>query len=312
MRPTSGVHLGLFNLDTAALRLKGQGAVDLSNICVDDNGANKHLFVRSRSRFQELIGHLSLRKTREAHADQVCRKLTQVLGTELTAVLMQDVRRQIIKTGSLKGDFLAQKLEDLHDVHKSREGQRLRTRNGSPMQTRSDCCIVGFATANAEMQKKLNGVALNSLDWMSASLLGAWGNRDGNFSEDKSLSYESKFTGESMAKLVCLRGRQDAAWSQSKPGDMYRLIHQAIGESTGAIVIEPQPDKVVNGKPIYTDAGLREQILAARDRKNEAIKQGIDRVITFVSPNGDVLADIQRLHTEIVDRDKAANSGRHT
>lgn len=299
MRNSSGVNLGQTTLAIAAQSLKGRGAIELSNVFTNDTGTDKNLFVRSGSRLQGVLGHLSGKKTREAYAAQVCGKLTQVFGNELTAELVRDVRAKIIKTGSLKGDFLAQKLDALRDVHAANKGQKLRIQIGSPMQVRSDCCIAGFASANTAMQEMFKGAAPNPKDWLSANLLSAWGNKDGNFGGDTALSREFHFTGSSLKKLVSLRECGDPAWSQRQPGDMYDLIHQAIGDSTGAIVIEPQPDRVENGVPRYTDDGLREQLRAARDRGNEAANQRVDRVITFVSPDSELLARIQRLTPEV-------------
>ncbi len=291
----SGIRLNKANFDTAVQSLKGLGAVRFSNVIADDAGANQHLFVRPGSRLQALQGYFSSRKTREAYANQICTKLRQVFGEELTGELLHDVRSKIIKTGSLKGDFLAEKIADLQKVFKASTGTKLRLTIGSPIHERSDCCIVSFSSASKVSEEYLSRPSLKPVDWISANLLNAWGNRKGNFDGDVSLSWELAFADNSMKKLVSLRDYDDAVWSQRQPGDMYALIRQAIGNSTGAIVIEPQPDRKVNGVPMYTDEGLREQLNAAAERRQDAANKGVNRVITFVSPNSELLARIQTL-----------------
>ncbi len=308
MQGIPGVKIQQTNLGDAVRDLKGRGVVQFSNVIASDAGVANHLFVRSGGRLQGLMGYLSGKKTREAYADQVCTKLRQVFGNKLATELMADVRKKIIKTGSLKGDFLAKKLEALDDTYRASKGQKLRTQLGSPMHVRSNCCIVGYATANAEMQGKLNGAVLDSQDWMSASLLGAWGERQGNFSGDMSLSHVSTLNGTSMSRLVSLRGMKDLALTERQPDDLRKLIHAAIGESTGAIVIEPQPDRLENGVPVYTDKGLAAQLEAARDRGQEAAHQGVDRVITFVSPDRELLERIQALTLAIAGKPSPAVS----
>ncbi len=295
MQGTPGIRIHQSTLDTAAEGLRGRGVVQFSNVIADDADAGKHLYVRSGGRLQGLMGRLSGKKSREAYADQICTKLRQVFGNELTAELMRDVRAKIIKTGSLKGDFLAQKLDNLNDLYQASKGQKLRIHLSSPMHVRSDCCIVGYATANAEMQGKLKAAALDGQNWMSATLLDAWGERKGSFSSDMSLSHESKLNGTSVSRLVSLRGMKELALTERQPDEMYKLIHESIGKSTGAIVIEPQPDRMENGVPVYTDAGLRAQLKAAQDCGQEAASARVDRVITFVSPDQKLLARIQAL-----------------
>jgi hypothetical protein len=75
-------------------------------------------------------------------------------------------------------------------------------------------------------------------------------------------------------------------------------IIQAVGDTAGAIVIQIEPDTVVDGHPKFSDECLRANLAAARRLNSEARDKTIERSITFVLPPqyADVLERLQTLH----------------
>lgn len=75
-------------------------------------------------------------------------------------------------------------------------------------------------------------------------------------------------------------------------------IIQAVGATAGAIVIQVEPDEVIDGHPKFSEECLRANLAAARRLNSEARDKTIERSITFVLPPQytDVLERLQTLH----------------
>jgi hypothetical protein len=71
-------------------------------------------------------------------------------------------------------------------------------------------------------------------------------------------------------------------------------IVQAVGDTAGAIVIQVDPDGVVDGVPTFSDECLKANLHAARRLNADARQKNIDRSITFVLPDkySEVLAKL--------------------
>ncbi len=310
MRNKPMITLSQTNIAAAAQSLKGRGTIELSDVGNTGTPPCKAVFIRSRPPLQWLIGHLSRTKSREAYADQVEAKLKQVLGDDVPTQLLQNIRTQIIKVGSLQGNFLARNLEALHNGGvlvpvgskpgaAENKGQQVRIMTGSPMDIRADRCLVSFDTADEAMKTVADNRMSTKRDDMSAMQLGLWANKEGTFENDAELTF--KFTaGFSSAKeLLSFRGSNELHNGERNTNDMYQLIRVGIGKSTGAIVIEPQPDQMFKMKPVYTDAGLKAQIRAALDCKAEAKNGNFNRVITFASSDNALLQRVKALYTQV-------------
>ena len=300
------VVLNSTNYGALADSLKGQGMVDLST-AQDVGSGQKALFVRPGGVFQMLRAWFSGTSEREKQADRVCGRLGAVFdkvpGKEK---LLQNVRAQIIKEGRVTGEFLAMNLKALHEgggvMQKDLKphvlpthGQQLRILTGQPAEIVSDRCIVSYSTA----KDVLGSAAPASMRREQAQLskLEVWSVGDHANGGSPVHEFSSK---ASRAKTIASCPPFNETFREDRTAqEMFDLTHSAIGDATGVIVVEPQPDAIRNGKPVCSDSGLSAQIRAALERKADAQRQGLDRVIAFVSPDNALLKRIEALHAEL-------------
>ncbi len=300
------VVLNSTNYAALADSLKGRGIVDLSTMR-DVGSGQKALFVRPGGVFQMLRAWFSGAGERQKQADQVCGRLGAVFdkvpGKES---LLQNVRAQIIKEGRLTGEFLALNLKALHEggVVTQKDvkpyalpthGQQVRILSGRPTEIDADRCIVGYGTA-----RDLLGAAASASMRREQSLLSklqVWSVGDHANGGSPVHEFSSK---ASRAKIIasCPPFNETSAEDRTTQ-EMFDLTRTAIGDAIGVIVVEPQPDTIRGGKPVCSDAGLTAQIRAALERKADAQQQGLDRVITFVSPDNALLKRIEALHADL-------------
>ncbi len=306
MGPNSTVVLNSTNYAALADSLKGQGIVDLTT-ARDVGSGQRALFVRPGGVFQMLRAWFSGASEREKQADQVCGRLGTVFdkvpGKER---MLQNVRAQIIKEGRVTGEFLAMNLKALHEggVLKPKglapfelpaEGQQVRILSGKPVEVVSDRCIVGYSTARellgAETPAYLRSEPeeFYKLEIWSVSALE-------NGSEPVHEFSASAARAKSLASCPPFN---ELSQEDRTPEEMYDMVRAAIGDATGAVVIEPQPDSVRFGKTVCTDEGLRSQIRAVLERKADAQERGVNRVMAFVSPDTALLKRIQALHADL-------------
>jgi hypothetical protein len=97
-------------------------------------------------------------------------------------------------------------------------------------------------------------------------------------------------------EMVCL----SRIGLEINPDDIEKRIFAAVGDSTGAIVIEIQPDGVVNGHPTFSDDALKANLAAARRLNSDARQKHIDRAVTFILPpqNSEVLERLQAFNSK--------------
>lgn len=305
--PTN-VLLSRNKIGSAVHDLKGRGIVDLS-MPMTDGGGNTTLYVKPGGIFQRLRAWFSGASERKEVAKQVCARLQAVLGTEsIVEGLLNNVKKQILNEGRLTGDYLARNLDafqkgemlvSVKDIPTKAlgVGQQIRVLSGSPTQIESDRCIVSSSTAIDLLKMPSSQGKKN--DQGSLESLTQW-EQDALKAVTSSISLRPIENAASKAKkLYCVRPfsrhTKDVGLN---PAKMNLLIRSAIGNATGAIVIEPQPDKFKDGELGYSDEGLKAQIKAALEKTKEAEKSGQDRVITFVSPDKALLKRIQSLYAE--------------
>ncbi len=300
------VVLNSTNYAALADSLKGKGIVDLTTMR-DVGSGQRALFVRPGGVFQMLRAWFSGASERQKQADQVCGRLGAVFdkvpGKER---LLQNVRAQIIKEGRLTGEFLALNLKALHEggvvMHKDLKphalpthGQQVRILSGRPTEIASDRCIVSYGTA-----KDVLGAAASASmrhEQSQLSKLQVWSVGDHANGGSPVHEFSAK---ASRAKIIAsCPPFNETSGEDRTPQEMFDLTRAAIGDATGVIVVEPQPDVIRNGKPVCSDLGLTAQIRAVLERKADAQQQGLDRVIAFVSPDTALLKRIKDLHEDL-------------
>ncbi len=291
-------------------KLEGRGVVDVK-VPTDLDTDTSAIYIKPASIFHPLTRIFSTKKSRQAQADFVCGRLRQALGKDLAPNwLLQNVRTQIEQAGGLTGDFLAKNLKAAENGagRAQSTGQDLHIMALHPMDIKSDYCLVSFDTASETMTTAAdNGTATNR-DAMSATQLGLWENREEKFERDSESTFNFTFDGSPANRLLSFRGSSELDSRDRTSAEMYKLIRSGIGESTGAIVIEPQPDQLQKAKPSHTDLGLKAQIRAALTATDEAKSKKINRVITFASPDRVLLQRIKTLYQEVSNEMKAANA----
>ncbi len=286
--------------------LKGRGIVELSATQQETGSGQKALFIRPGGILQMLRAWFSGAKERQQRADQLCGRLDAVLdkvpGKDM---LLQNVRAQIIKEGRLTGEFLALNLKALHEggvvMHKDLKpfampahGQQVRILSGRPTEIASDRCIVEYGTAS----DLLGAAAPASMrrEQQQLSKLQVWS--VGDHANGGSPVHEFS-SAASRAQTIASCPPFNETSEDRNPQEMFNLIRAAIGDATGTIVIEPQPDTIRAGKPVCSDEGLAGQVRAALERKSDAQEQGLDRVIAFVSPDMALLKRIEGVHADL-------------
>lgn len=113
-----------------------------------------------------------------------------------------------------------------------------------------------------------------------------------NFFNDDIKSFYRFTTRAAAAKeIVCL----SKMGIEISPRDIEQRILIAVGDTPGAIVIQVQPDRVVDGYPKFSDEALKANLAAAHRLNADAREKNIDRSITFVLPPqyGEVLERLQ-------------------
>lgn len=315
----TAITLSSTNLADIADRLKGRGIVELSPTQKEISSGQKALFIRPGGVLQMLRAWFSGKSERNKQADRVCDRLGAVLdkvpGKER---LLQNVRGQIMKEGRLTGEFLALNLKALHEggVLKPKglapfalptQGQQVRILSGRPAEVVSDRCIVGYGTARELLGGEAPGYLRSEpKEFWKLEIWSVGAHANGSDPVHEFSASASRAT-----TLASCPPFNETSKEDRTPQEMYDLIRAAIGDATGTIVIEPQPDSVRAGQPVCTDKGLTGQISAALERKADAQDQGVDRVIAFVSPDTALLKRIADLHANLTsDQDDTVSVSR--
>ena len=315
----TAITLSSTNLADIADRLKGRGIVELSPTQKEISSGQKALFIRPGGVLQMLRAWFSGKSERNKQADRVCDRLGAVLdkvpGKER---LLQNVRAQIMKEGRLTGEFLALNLKALHEggVLKPKglapfalptQGQQVRILSGRPAEVVSDRCIVGYGTARELLGGEAPGYLRSEpKEFWKLEIWSVGAHANGSDPVHEFSASASRAT-----TLASCPPFNETSKEDRTPQEMHDPIRAAIGDATGTIVIEPQPDSVRAGQPVCTDKGLTGQISAALERKADAQDQGVDRVIAFVSPDTALLKRIADLHADLTrDQDDTVSVSR--
>ncbi len=315
----TAITLSSTNLTDIADRLKGRGIVELSPTQQEISSGQKALFIRPGGVLQMLRAWFSGRSERNKQADRVCDRLGAVLdkvpGKER---LLQNVRGQIMKEGRLTGEFLALNLKALDEggVVKPKglapfelptQGQQVRILSGRPAEVLSDRCIVRYETAR-EMLGAITPALLRNepVEFCKLEIWSVGAHANGSEPVHEFSAIASRAT-----TLASCPPFNETSKEDRTPQEMYDLTRAAIGDATGTIVIEPQPDSLRAGEPVCTDEGLSGQISAALERKADAQDRDMNRVIAFVSPDTALLKRIEALHADLTrDQVDAVSVGR--
>ncbi len=264
MRLDKAVVLDRSQLKEAIDSLQGCGIIELLISKQETVPDQKPIFIRSGGIFQQLRAWLSGESARKTKADQICNQL-QLTFRNLPGhdSLLQNVRKQSMKQGHLTGDFLAINLKSMQEgrvaVAKAdvpfllpEQGQQVRILSGRPTEFESERCIVGYDTAEEVLGANMKNSSFREQEKLSS--LQVWS--VGSHANGGPMIHE--FSAKlSLAKTIASCPPLDKSSTEVRtPREMSELIRNAIGDATGRIVIEPQPDRVVIGMPAFSNAGL--------------------------------------------------------
>lgn len=185
------------------------------------------------------------------------------------------------------------------------QGQQVRILTGEPAKIEADRYIVGFSTGRDLLSK--TAAEGSRHDRAQLSKLNIWGEHVAGLNHHNAPRLKLSTPVSPAKTILCHPPLDDLAKAARTPQQMFHLIRNAIGDETGAIVIEPQPDRMEDGEPVCSDEGLTEQIRATLVRKSDAQAKGLDRMIAFVSPDEKLLNRIQTLHTQLIEQQQRAH-----